>query len=93
MLVEKTYSFRITNLLIIQHVIMKKIFFSALICLLFTMPIFAQECDESSETGFGGGFCNELDSPLDGGVSILIGLGTLYGIKRLRKEKQENDIL
>lgn len=73
---------------------MKKIFFSALICLLFTTPIFAQDCgDQASETEFGNNMCNEIDSPLDGGVGILIGLGTLYGIRRLRQEKLENDIL
>ena len=33
------------------------------------------------------------DIPIDGGISILLGAGLAYGAARLRKKKEENDII
>ena len=33
------------------------------------------------------------DIPIDGGISILVGAGLAYGAARLRKKKEENEIL
>ena len=40
------------------------------------------------------GFGNDVgDVPIDGGISILVGAGFAYGAARLRKKKEENDII
>ena len=40
------------------------------------------------------GFDDNLqDVPVDGGISILVGAGLAYGAARLRKKKEENEIL
>ena len=36
---------------------------------------------------------NTSDVPVDGGISILVGAGLAYGAARLRKKKEENEIL
>ena len=36
---------------------------------------------------------NEQDVPVDGGISILVGAGLAYGAARLRKKKEENEII
>jgi hypothetical protein len=40
------------------------------------------------------GFGDDIgDVPIDGGISLLVGAGFAYGTARLRKKKQENDII
>jgi hypothetical protein len=39
------------------------------------------------------GFPTDPDVPIDGGISILVGAGFAYGAARLRKKKEENDII
>jgi len=36
---------------------------------------------------------NTQDVPVDGGISVLLGAGFAYGAARLRKKKEENDIV
>ena len=61
---------------------MKKFYFSALFCIIISLPAFSQDCDP-----LGDPFCDgDTDIPLDSGIGILIALGAIYGIKK----KQEN---
>ena len=40
------------------------------------------------------GFGDDIgDVPIDGGISLLVGAGFAYGAARLRKKKEENDII
>lgn len=40
------------------------------------------------------GFGDDIgDVPIDGGISLLVGAGFAYGAARLRKKKEENDIV
>ena len=40
------------------------------------------------------GFGDDIgDVPIDGGISLLLGAGFAYGAARLRKKKEENDIV
>ena len=39
------------------------------------------------------GFPTDPDVPIDGGISLLVGAGLAYGAARLRKKKEENDII
>ena len=39
------------------------------------------------------GFPTDPDVPIDGGISILVGAGFAFGAARLRKKKEENDII
>ena len=40
------------------------------------------------------GFGDDIgDVPIDGGISILLGAGFAYGAARLRKKKEENEII
>ena len=39
------------------------------------------------------GFGDITDVPIDGGISILVGAGFAFGAARLRKKKEENDII
>ena len=39
------------------------------------------------------GIPTDPDVPIDGGISILVGAGFAYGAARLRKKKEENDII
>jgi hypothetical protein len=40
------------------------------------------------------GFGDDIgDVPIDGGISLLVGAGLAYGAARLRKKKEENDIV
>ena len=40
------------------------------------------------------GFGDDIgDVPIDGGISLLVGAGYAYGAARLRKKKEENDIV
>ena len=58
--------------------------------LLFSMPMvtFAQEDDSDTCTGpdcAGVPGTNDVATPFDGGVSILVAFGVVYGIKKMRK--------
>ena len=39
------------------------------------------------------GFPTDPDVPIDGGISLLVGAGFAYGAARLRKKKEENEII
>ena len=40
------------------------------------------------------GFGDDIgDVPIDGGISLLVGAGFAYGAARLRKKKEENDMI
>ena len=59
---------------------------------------FESTYDDIEPDGDGGsaddpGFPTDPDVPIDGGISILVGAGFAYGAARLRKKKEENDII
>ena len=59
---------------------------------------FESTYDDIEPNGEGGspddpGFGTDPDVPIDGGISILVGAGLAYGAARLRKKKEENDII
>jgi hypothetical protein len=59
---------------------------------------FESTYDDIEPNGEGGspdspGFPTDPDVPIDGGISILVGAGFAYGAARLRKKKEENDII
>ncbi len=59
---------------------------------------FESTYDNIEPNGEGGspdtpGFPTDPDVPIDGGISILLGAGFAYGAARLRKKKEENDII
>ena len=59
---------------------------------------FESTYDDIEPDGDGGsaddpGFPTDPDVPIDGGISILVGAGFAYGAARLRKKKEENEII
>jgi len=59
---------------------------------------FESTYDDIEPNGEGGspdtpGFPTDPDVPIDGGISILVGAGFAYGAARLRKKKEENEII
>jgi hypothetical protein len=59
---------------------------------------FESTYDDIEPNGEGGspddpGFPTDPDVPIDGGISLLVGAGFAYGAARLRKKKEENDII
>ena len=59
---------------------------------------FESTYDDIEPDGDGGsaddpGFPTDPDVPIDGGISILVGAGFAYGAARLRKKKEENQII
>ena len=56
--------------------------FTIVLCCMPVVKIFAGEPD-----GFGD---NVLDTPIDGGLSLLIAAGVGYGIKKVRDERKKS---
>ena len=57
--------------------------------MLVNAPVYSQGCSDSE---FDPNPCGDNpDIPLDGGVSLLIGAGALYGIRKLRKQKDSSN--
>ena len=59
---------------------------------------FESTYDDIEPDGDGGsaddpGFPTDPDVPIDGGISILVGAGFAYGAARLRKKKEEDEII
>ena len=59
---------------------------------------FESTYDNIEPNGEGGspdtpGFPTDPDVPIDGGISILVGAGFAYGAARLRKKKEEDEII
>ena len=59
---------------------------------------FESTYDDIEPDGDGGsaddpGFPTDPDVPIDGGISMLVGAGFAYGAARLRKKKEENEII
>ena len=59
---------------------------------------FESTYDDIEPNGEGGspddpGFGTDPDVPIDGGISILVGAGFAYGAARLRKKKEEDEII
>lgn len=59
---------------------------------------FESTYDDIEPNGEGGspdtpGFPTDPDVPIDGGISILVGAGFAYGAARLRKKKEEDEII
>ncbi len=56
------------------------------------MPAFANDCETNDGTAGGGENCGEdpdNPAPVDGGVTILLGLSTIYGVKKLKSSYQK----
>lgn len=62
---------------------MKKYFYLLIIALLI---IVASPSIVQAQPGFDD---DVQDTPIDGGVSLLVGAGVAYGVSRLRKQKSE----
>jgi len=61
----------------------KKSIYVILFFALASSPVIAQsECDFNP--------CEDADSPLDGGVTMLVGAGAIYGWKKLRSSKRKD---
>lgn len=48
--------------------------------------LFASNTDLKAQPGFDD---DVQDTPIDGGVSLLVGAGVAYGVSRLRKQKSD----
>lgn len=62
----------------------KTLFFLAFFTVIVSTTVVAQGCDPMFDS-----FCDETDIPLDGGTSVLLGLATIYGVKKLRSRRPE----
>ncbi len=61
---------------------MKTILKTILLLLLFSVPVLALAQGAPPD--------DPQDAPIDGGLSVLLAAGAAYGVKRMRKAKQDD---
>jgi len=68
----------------------KIVYFLIFSSILLNAPVYSQDCGDGE---FDPNPCGDNPDaiPLDGGVSLLIGAGALYGISKLKKQKDSSN--
>jgi hypothetical protein len=61
---------------------------------IFPYSLKAQDCCLENGEFAGGGFCDPdqfppCPTPVDGNIGLLVGVGVLYGVKKLRDERRK----